>query len=83
MYWYHPHIREDYGQEMGLYGNVIVVPADPDYWPPAHREIALTLDDVLIEDGRVAAVQPRRDHATPRWAASATSCSSPASPTWR
>ena len=22
VYWYHPHIREDYGQEMGLYGNV-------------------------------------------------------------
>ena len=22
LYWYHPHIREDYGQEMGLYGNV-------------------------------------------------------------
>jgi FtsP/CotA-like multicopper oxidase with cupredoxin domain len=21
VYWYHPHIREDYGQEMGLYGN--------------------------------------------------------------
>ena len=54
VYWYHPHIREDYGQEMGLYGNVIVVPADPDYWPPAHREIALTLDDVLIENGTVA-----------------------------
>ena len=28
-YWYHPHIREDYGQEMGLYGNIHVVPADP------------------------------------------------------
>lgn len=55
VYWYHPHIREDYGQDMGLYGNVIVVPAEPDYWPPAHREVALTLDDVLIEDGRVAA----------------------------
>ena len=54
VYWYHPHIREDYGQEMGLYGNVIVEPADPDYWPPAHREIALTLDDILIEDGKVA-----------------------------
>ena len=26
-YWYHPHIREDYGQEMGLYGNILVVPA--------------------------------------------------------
>src|SRR5438132_8293414 len=23
-YWYHPHIREDYGLDMGLYGNVIV-----------------------------------------------------------
>ena len=53
IYWYHPHIRQDYGQEMGLYGNIIVVPTDEDYWPPAHREIALTLDDVLIEDGRV------------------------------
>jgi FtsP/CotA-like multicopper oxidase with cupredoxin domain len=55
VYWYRPHIREDYGQEMGLYGNVIVEPADPDYWPPVHREVALTLDDILIEDGRVAA----------------------------
>jgi FtsP/CotA-like multicopper oxidase with cupredoxin domain len=54
VYWYHPHIREDYGQEMGLYGNVLVESADPDYWPPVHREIALTLDDILIEDGKVA-----------------------------
>jgi FtsP/CotA-like multicopper oxidase with cupredoxin domain len=54
VYWYHPHIREDYGQEMGLYGNILVVPADPDYWPPAHRELLLTLDDILIEDGKIA-----------------------------
>src|ERR671910_545953 len=54
VYWYHPHIREDYGQEMGLYGNVIVEPAEPDYWPPVHREVLLTLDDVLLEDGKVA-----------------------------
>jgi FtsP/CotA-like multicopper oxidase with cupredoxin domain len=54
LYWYHPHIREDYGQEMGLYGNVMVEPADPDYWPPAHRDVVLTLDDILLEDGRVA-----------------------------
>jgi FtsP/CotA-like multicopper oxidase with cupredoxin domain len=54
VYWYHPHIREDYGQELGLYGNILVVPAEDDYWPPAHRELALTLDDVLIEDGRIA-----------------------------
>jgi FtsP/CotA-like multicopper oxidase with cupredoxin domain len=54
VYWYHPHMREDYGQEMGLYGNVVVEPADPGYWPPAHRELALTLDDILLENGKVA-----------------------------
>ena len=54
VYWYHPHIREDYGQEMGLYGNILVVPAEADYWPPAHREVLLTLDDILLEDGKVA-----------------------------
>jgi FtsP/CotA-like multicopper oxidase with cupredoxin domain len=54
LYWYHPHVREDYGQEMGLYGNVLVEPADPDYWPAAHREVVLTLDDILLEDGKVA-----------------------------
>jgi FtsP/CotA-like multicopper oxidase with cupredoxin domain len=53
-YWYHPHIREDYGQELGLYGNVLVEPAEPDYWPPANRELPLTLDDLLVEDGKVA-----------------------------
>src|SRR3954465_8101142 len=55
VYWYHPHIREDYGQEMGLYGNVLVDSPDPDYWGPAHRELVLTLDDILLEDGQVAA----------------------------
>jgi FtsP/CotA-like multicopper oxidase with cupredoxin domain len=54
VYWYHPHIREDYGQEMGLYGNILVVPADPGYWPPVHREELLTLDDVLMGDGKIA-----------------------------
>ena len=54
VYWYHPHIREDYGQELGLYGNILVVPADPDYWAPVNREVMLTLDDVLLEDGKIA-----------------------------
>ncbi len=54
VYWYHPHIREDYGQELGLYGNIVVVPADSDYWPPANREVTITLDDILLEDGKVA-----------------------------
>src|SRR5947208_1177492 len=54
-YWYHPHIREDYGQELGLYGNILVTPSEPDYWPAADRELLLTLDDILIEDGQIAA----------------------------
>src|SRR5919199_5973008 len=54
-HWYHPHIREDYGQEMGLYGNILVTPSRPDYWPPANRELLLTLDDILIEEGQIAA----------------------------
>ena len=58
LYWYHPHIREDYTQEMGLYGNILVVPADPDHWPPAHRDVLLTLDDLLIEDGKIAPFNP-------------------------
>jgi FtsP/CotA-like multicopper oxidase with cupredoxin domain len=58
VYWYHPHIREDYGQELGLYGNILVIPADPEYWPPGDRELLLTLDDVLIEDGRIATFTP-------------------------
>jgi FtsP/CotA-like multicopper oxidase with cupredoxin domain len=54
-FWFHPHIREDYGQEMGLYGNILATPKDPEYWAPANREVVLTLDDILIEDGQIAA----------------------------
>ena len=53
-YWYHPHIREDYGLEMGLYGTIVVEPADPGYWPAADRQLTLTLDDLLVEDGQIA-----------------------------
>src|SRR5690349_4132540 len=58
LYWYHPHIREDYTQEMGLYGNLLVVPSDPDYWPPARQDVLLTLDDLLLEDGKIAPFSP-------------------------
>ena len=53
-YWYHPHIREDFAQEMGLYAGIIVEPSEPDYWPPVDRQLTITLDDVLIEDGQMA-----------------------------
>jgi len=54
IYWYHPHVREDYGLEMGLYGNIIVDPAEHASWSPVNREAIVTLDDVLVENGRIA-----------------------------
>jgi FtsP/CotA-like multicopper oxidase with cupredoxin domain len=54
-YWYHPHLREDFGLEMGLYGTIIVEPTDATYWPPVDRQMAITLDDLLVEDGHIAA----------------------------
>ncbi len=71
-YWYHPHIREDYGQELGLYGNILVVPAEPDYWPPAQPRAAAHArrhPDRGREGSRRSASRRRR---TSRWAGSAT-----------
>ena len=45
---------------MGLYGTIVVDPDRPGYWPPVDRELTLTLDDLLVEDGHIAAVQPVR-----------------------
>ena len=53
-YWYHPHIREDFGLEMGLYGTIIVEPSDGSYWPAVDRHLSITLDDLLVEDGHIA-----------------------------
>lgn len=63
MYWYHPHLREDYAQELGLYGNYLVVPTDPDYWAPVSREIALFLDDLLLTGGKLELSRTKVDHA--------------------
>src|SRR2546430_15146768 len=54
VYWYHPHMREDYTQELGLYAPIIVVPTDAAYWSPVNQEVTLTLDDLLLEEGKIA-----------------------------
>lgn len=54
IYWYHPHIREDYAQELGLYGTFLVVSDDPNYWQPVNQEVPLMLDDILMEGGNIA-----------------------------
>jgi FtsP/CotA-like multicopper oxidase with cupredoxin domain len=48
IYWYHPHVREDVQQAMGLFGNMIVDSPDKDYYAPANREEVLMLNDLLI-----------------------------------
>lgn len=55
IFWYHPHVREDYGQEQGLYGAILVEPIEPAYWAHADRDIPLVLDDILIEGDHVSA----------------------------
>jgi suppressor of ftsI len=54
IYWYHPHHREDIQQDLGLYGNLMVLSGAPDYYGPSHREEVLMLDDILLDaDGLV------------------------------
>ncbi len=63
LYWYHPHLREDIQQDLGLYGNMVVDSAEPDYLGPVNGEDFLILDDLLVDDrglfpyGREAAIQ--------------------------
>ena len=49
IYWYHPHMREDIQQDLGLYGNMLVNHPDADYYGPVNREEVLILDDILID----------------------------------
>lgn len=53
VFWYHAHVREDYTQQLGLYGNYLVVPKDPNYYSPVNREIPLTISDLLFENNQI------------------------------
>jgi FtsP/CotA-like multicopper oxidase with cupredoxin domain len=48
IYWYHPHVREDIEQSMGLYGNMLVDSPDKNYYSPVNREQALVFSDLLV-----------------------------------
>jgi suppressor of ftsI len=50
IYWYHPHVREDIQQDLGLYGNMLVTPNEAGYYNPVNREETLILDDLLIDE---------------------------------
>jgi suppressor of ftsI len=49
VYWYHPHVREDVEQSLGLFGNMLVDAPDPDYYSPANQEQTLALGDLLMQ----------------------------------
>jgi suppressor of ftsI len=53
VYWYHPHVREDVEQSMGLFGNMLVDAPDPDYYSPANQEQTLALGDLLMQADRL------------------------------
>lgn len=64
LYWYHPHARQDYSQDAGLYGAFLVEPKDKNYWSPVNREEVLMVDDTLVEYGQVASYDKNTvDHA--------------------
>ncbi|MBI5794614.1 multicopper oxidase domain-containing protein, partial [Candidatus Uhrbacteria bacterium] len=50
IYWYHTHVREDLQQPMGLYGNILVTPADTKAYNPVNREEVLAVSDLLLDD---------------------------------
>ncbi len=45
LYWYHPHHREEAQQELGLYGNMLILPEDESFLPPVDRHDVIVLDD--------------------------------------
>ncbi|HET8634665.1 MAG TPA: multicopper oxidase family protein [Gemmatimonadales bacterium] len=49
IYWYHPHVREDIEQSMGLFGNMLVDAPARDYYSPANQEQVLMLGDLLMQ----------------------------------
>lgn len=61
MYWYHPHVRADFQQDVGLYGNLWVLPANPKAYGPVDREEVLLFNNILLQDGQQ--VPYRRDAA--------------------
>ena len=64
LYWYHPHMREDIQQDLGLYGNLMVDPVDEAYYNPVNREEVLILDDILLDDkGLIAWGKEAATHA--------------------
>lgn len=53
VYWYHPHLREDSSQPLGLYGSIIVKPKAANYWQPVNQATPLMIGDILIDKNKI------------------------------
>jgi FtsP/CotA-like multicopper oxidase with cupredoxin domain len=53
IYWYHPHIREDVQQDLGMYGLIEVEPTDQSYYNLVDTEEYLVLDDILLLENNI------------------------------
>lgn len=64
IYWYHPHVREDVQQDLGLYGNLLVRSEEPGFYAVADEEVVLMLDDLLMgQEGLIPFGRERATHA--------------------
>jgi len=63
LYWYHPHIREDKQQELGLYGGILVEPKQEDYYNKVNREKVIFLDDIKMSNAPPLFYNDLVDHA--------------------
>jgi FtsP/CotA-like multicopper oxidase with cupredoxin domain len=64
VYWYHPHVREDMQQALGLFGTLMVRSPRADYFSRANREEVVMLEDLLVgDDGLVPFGRDATTHA--------------------
>jgi suppressor of ftsI len=62
VYWYHPHVREDIQQDLGLYGNILVEPSSQDAYAPVNQQQVVILDDIVLSNESLEAYG--KDEAT-------------------
>jgi len=64
VYWYHPHVREGFQREHGLYGAIVVEPADPSEYSEVYRDDVLFLDDIKLDENGIEPFLEKDPYAT-------------------
>ncbi len=53
LYWYHSHLDENSQIYKGLFGGILVIPSDKNYYPKSDKEEVLMLKDLYIKNGNI------------------------------